>query len=283
MKKWHYLLYPGDLRRIQANLRKWSDSINRKMGLPAGSFTCLGFLDGTARPICRVGGHSLYQESLYDGHHHMHAFDYQALSTPDGIIVMLFGPVSGRRTDAFMVKQSGIAGMIDQYCWDEEGKQYFVYADAGYTSDPFILAPHSQPLPHTVQSYINYKWAKERVCAEWNFGRVVNLFQTLDFFRMQKVLRSRVGLWYPVCVLLTNCETAMYGNQTTYNHPDLEPPGLDNYLVEQDEEFAKCVLQTYGPDPDVVPLYGSEKWHDMLQEEQKKYFRLERLKDRQQI
>lgn len=273
MRKWHYLLYPGDWPRIQGRVREWSDSINEKMGFPAGTQHCFGFIDGTARPIARPTGHDIYQESVYDGHHRMHAFDYQAVSCPKGIIRQLFGPVSGRHPDTFMVRESGILKMIKHYCWDKLGHQYWLYADAGYHSSPCLLAPHDHPVPRSVQARMNYIWSKERVAAELIFGRILNLLQTLDFHRMQKVKRSLVGLWYPVCVLLTNCETAMYGNIVGDKY-DQEPEGLENYLVEPDKETARWLLNTYGPDPDKVPLFNSEDWFDKMRAANARYNQL---------
>lgn len=273
MRKWHLLLYPGNWPRIQACVKEWSDAINKKMGWPPGTVHVFGFIDGTARRIARPTGHSVYQESVYDGHHREHAFDYQAWSCPRGLIRQLFGPVSGRHPDTYMIKESGILKMIKHYCWDELGQQYWLYADAGYNDDPCLLAPHDNPAPKTIEARMNYLWSKERVGAEHVFGRILNLFQTLDFSRMQKVKRSLVGLWYPVCVLLTNCETAMYGNQVSMVH-ELEPEGLANYLVLPDERTARWCLNAFGPNPDDVPLFGSEDWFVKMREENARFQRL---------
>jgi hypothetical protein len=83
------------------------------MGLdPLDFLACFALLDGTARKICRPTGAYHYQRSVYDGHHRLHGFDYQAVMTPDGIIWQLFGPVSARHTDSWMVSESKLLDLI---------------------------------------------------------------------------------------------------------------------------------------------------------------------------
>lgn len=58
---------------------------------------CWGFIDGTARQICRP---SINQQDYFSGHKRYHCLKYQAIATPDGIIINLQGPYIGRRHDA---------------------------------------------------------------------------------------------------------------------------------------------------------------------------------------
>jgi len=58
---------------------------------------CWGFIDGTAREICRP---SILQQEYYSRHKHKHCLKYQGVLTPDGITVHLAGPYPGRRHDA---------------------------------------------------------------------------------------------------------------------------------------------------------------------------------------
>ena len=66
---------------------------------------CWGFIDGTARPICRP---TRNQRLYYSGHKRYHALKFQRVLTPDGMIAQLYGPVEGRRHDMFLVRDSGI-------------------------------------------------------------------------------------------------------------------------------------------------------------------------------
>ena len=61
---------------------------------------CWGFVDGTARPVCRP---SENQRVLYNGHKRVHSINFQAVALPNGLVGNLFGPIEGRRYDSFML------------------------------------------------------------------------------------------------------------------------------------------------------------------------------------
>ena len=54
----------------------------------------MGFIDGTVRACSRP---QISQRMLYNGHKRHHALKYHAVSTPNGLIANLFGPVEGKR------------------------------------------------------------------------------------------------------------------------------------------------------------------------------------------
>ena len=66
---------------------------------------CVGFIDGTVRPICKPGRN---QREYYNGHKHIHALKYQSIVFPDGIIVFADGPYSGNRHDAGLFRDGGL-------------------------------------------------------------------------------------------------------------------------------------------------------------------------------
>lgn len=139
---------------------------------------CIGAIDGTSRPIARPGGRNVAQEGMFDGHHRWHAIEYQAVLMVDGIVASLFGGVTGNNNDRFMVAQSHIKEILHDWAWDEEGHQYFVYADGGYSPSEFILCP--SPLSTKTMEKMNKAWSQQRVCVEWVFGKTVSLFTLLD-------------------------------------------------------------------------------------------------------
>ena len=51
---------------------------------------CIGFIDGTARPICRPGE---LQRIVYNGHKRVHALKFQSVTLPNGMIANMYGPV----------------------------------------------------------------------------------------------------------------------------------------------------------------------------------------------
>ena len=51
---------------------------------------CIGFIDGTVRPICRPGE---MQRTVYNGHKRVHAIKFQSVTLPNGMIANMYGPV----------------------------------------------------------------------------------------------------------------------------------------------------------------------------------------------
>ena len=70
---------------------------------------CWGFIDGTARHICRP---SVNQEEYYSGHKRHHCIKFQSTVTPDGLIISLLGPFSGRRHDSGKKNEENPWGLI---------------------------------------------------------------------------------------------------------------------------------------------------------------------------
>ncbi|XP_075539944.1 uncharacterized protein LOC142574822 [Dermacentor variabilis] len=77
-----------------AQLETFSQAVNSK-GAPLRN--CWGFIDGTARTICRP---SKDQKVFFSGHKRFHALKYQSIMCPNGIICQLNGPYVGSRHDA---------------------------------------------------------------------------------------------------------------------------------------------------------------------------------------
>ncbi|XP_075535024.1 uncharacterized protein LOC142570536 [Dermacentor variabilis] len=77
-----------------AQLEAFSQAVNSK-GAPLRN--CWGFIDGTARAICRP---SKDQKVFFSGHKRFHALKYQSIMCPNGIICQLNGPYVGSRHDA---------------------------------------------------------------------------------------------------------------------------------------------------------------------------------------
>lgn len=59
---------------------------------------CAGFINWTELAVARPKGH-LAQSVVYNGHKRKHAFKYQAINTPDGLIQHVHGPIEGSRHD----------------------------------------------------------------------------------------------------------------------------------------------------------------------------------------
>ena len=68
-------------------LQRYALAISQK---GAALDNCVGFIDGTVRPISRPGEH---QRLVYNGHKRVHALKFQSLALLNGLIGNLYGPV----------------------------------------------------------------------------------------------------------------------------------------------------------------------------------------------
>lgn len=92
--KGHLLKNLDNLNWLTPNRLDYYCQVVRAKGCPLDN--CWGFIDGTARPICRPGEN---QQEFFSGHKRYHCVKYQSVVAPDGIIVSLFGAFPGRRHD----------------------------------------------------------------------------------------------------------------------------------------------------------------------------------------
>ena len=68
-------------------LEKYAEAVFNQ-GAPLSN--CFGFVDGTVRPITRLGEN---QRLLYNGHKRVHGLKFQSVVLPNGLISHLYGPV----------------------------------------------------------------------------------------------------------------------------------------------------------------------------------------------
>ena len=71
----------------QPALNTYARSVHAK---GAALQNCLGFVDGTVRPIARRDEH---QRMMYNGHKREHAIKFQSVALPNGLIANLYSPV----------------------------------------------------------------------------------------------------------------------------------------------------------------------------------------------
>lgn len=147
---------------------------------------------------------------------------------PNGIIAHLFGPIEGRRHDAFMLGESNLLSLLERMV-KPNGDPYVVYGDPAYGITRHIISPFRGAHLTRPQQLFNAEMSKCRICVEWGFGKILQYFMYLDFQRNLKVLLQPVAKYYLVGALLINCHTCLYVSLTgTYF--DLEPPSLETYL-----------------------------------------------------
>ena len=133
----HLLTGKMDTAFVQGRMQEYATRIHDKS---SGLTNCVGLIDGTVLGIARPTGYDS-QMVAYNGHKRKHRLKYQAVNSPDGLILHAFGPVEGRRHDwTFYVRS----------CIDEElgnlmqmgGRQYCLYGDSGYSRRWFLEVPY---------------------------------------------------------------------------------------------------------------------------------------------
>ncbi|XP_033110693.1 uncharacterized protein LOC117111813 [Anneissia japonica] len=200
-----------------------ADAIHEKGGALSN---CWGFVDGTSvRPICRPG---IYQEVMYNGHKRIHANKFQAVTTPNGLIAHLFGPVEGRSHDVYILREPGLLPELEARSYDPDGNVLCIYGDPAYPLRPQLQAP----FPGNNHQAFNASMSKVRISVEWSFGEIVNLFKFTDFKKTQKLLLSSCAKLYIVSGLLTNAHSCMYKNNTS-TYFGLDPPTPNEYFQNE--------------------------------------------------
>ena len=186
-----------------------------------------GFIDGTQGRLCHP---NVGQESVFNGHKHIHSLKYQAVITPSGMLVHFFGPIEGRRHDSAVYYLSGLDQQIDNI-YSSDGKQLCLYGDTAYAFRTYLVTPFKGSKLDGIQKDFNKNMASLRMCVEWGFGKIVGIFAFLAFHKNQKVYLQPVAKYWIVGALLCNCHTCFYGCQTA-SYFDIAPPSIDEYLAK---------------------------------------------------
>ena len=93
--------------------------------------TCVGFMDGTKIHIARPVVMSTLQRACYSGHKRYHFLVYQTITTPDGLVFHMYGPIEGRQPDAYLYHASNIDRELSTHLHIDV-HQYNLYADKAY-------------------------------------------------------------------------------------------------------------------------------------------------------
>ncbi|CAN7989999.1 unnamed protein product [Ixodes pacificus] len=100
---------------------------------------CWGFIDGTARPICRP---SKDQRPYFSGHKRVHALKYQAVMCANGMICQLDGPFPRHKHDAGRLQQQETRGFAKGFCSEQNTQKYVIYGDPAYPLGRFLYKSH---------------------------------------------------------------------------------------------------------------------------------------------
>ena len=147
---------------------------------------------------------------------------------PNGLITHMFGPIEGRRHDAFMLGVSVLTDKLSRF-QTPTGEPYVVYGDPAYGLARNIIGSFLGAHIANDEQAFNTEMSKVRTCVEWGFSKICLNFAYLDFKKNLKVFLQPVGKYYLVASILINCHTCLYGSQTS-TFFDFDPPSLEKYL-----------------------------------------------------
>ena len=227
--RWKHLLIWDAVRLTPEKLSQYAHTIERK-GAPIA--TVWGFIDGTIRAIARP---TRRQRTCYNGWKRKHCLKYHAIVTPDGLISHLFGPVDGRRNDAFLWRESGLLPILQQHARSPNGAPLQIYGDPAYSINTFLLSPYQGAHITAEQQQWNRSMSRLRIVAEWAFKEMITTFGFLDYAKNQKHLLQPVGVQFRVAALLHNAHVCLHHPQITqYFLIPNEHEGNEEEFLEQD-------------------------------------------------
>jgi len=237
--RWRHLLDWDRVRLTPEKLLQYAQAVERK-GAPIG--TVWGFIDGTirgiARPTCR-------QQTCYNGWKRKHCLKYHAVVTPDGLISHLFGPIDGRRNDAFLWQESGLLTVLQQHARSPDGRILQIYGDPAYSINSFLLSPYQGAHITPEQKQWNRSMSRLRIVAEWAFKEMVSMFGFLDYAKNQKLLLQPIGMQFRVAALLHNAHVCLHHPQITQYFQDWNEQEENQAEAIQDQLLEPPTLMEY--------------------------------------
>jgi len=168
------------------------------------------------------------QREVYNGKDRVHGLKYQSLTFPNGLIGNLYGPVEGRLHDATLLRESGILQEVANFT-DVDGRPLVIYGDKAYPLSDQLLTPYRGVGHNNDQRNFNLDMNSARISVEWNFAGVNNNFAFMNYSPNLKLYLQPIAVYYKVSVILSNCRTCLYGNQTS-KYFELDPPTIQEYL-----------------------------------------------------
>eukprot|EP00904_Undaria_pinnatifida_P001699 jgi/Undpi1/1152/HiC_scaffold_10.g04614.m1 len=180
----------------------------------------------THKPNKWPDGHDDIQRDEYDGHHRDHGLSYQAVRAPDGMVIDVHGPESGRRHDVHLLRKSNHNARLAAVQNPEDEVQHKVYGDAAYPVLSHVRRGFRGANLSSKEEAFNQANSAMRISIEWAFGKVVNMYPFCDFRKNQKLFLQPLAKYHINACILTNAHTCLRGSQTgTYF--DLHAPTLE--------------------------------------------------------
>jgi nuclease HARBI1 len=172
-----------------------------------------GFIDGTLRKTCRP---SFFQRLAYSGHKRCHGIKFQSVTTPDGLIALMYGPIPGSRHDSFMLGESNLIQQLREVIpLNDQGiPLYQLYGDPAYPQSGVLYGGFRNPPAGSIEANWNTEMSRVTESVEWMFKEIAIQWLYLDFRQSMKIFKSPIAKFYIIGAFLTNLRCCCYGSQT---------------------------------------------------------------------
>ena len=220
--EWCPLLTHNRIEQYASAIRKVEPSTNGKIW---------GFIDGTFTGFSRpVNG----QRAVYSGHKKHHGFKYQAIVTPDGLVMSLFGPFEGKANDNRMAQETDIDGRLAALFNDHGDGVAVLFGDQAYSSYRWILMPYPNARDRDEVQF-NIRMSSVRIAVEQAFGLAKNNWALNAYDNALKSGLQPVAAYFEVSILFTNLLTCFNHWTCANSRFQTAPPSPLEYLTSADE------------------------------------------------
>jgi nuclease HARBI1 len=165
----------------------------------------------------------------YSGHKRCHGLKFQNVTTPNGYLAHLYGPIVGSRHDSYMLSCSELLPQLHALMPQGQGTIYSLFGDPAYPMSAYLYGGVTQPAAGSIEAAWNTKMASARIAVEWTFGEVGKQFRQLDLKQALMIYKFPVAKYYAVAVFLVNCCNSCYGGETS-SYFECEPMTLEEYI-----------------------------------------------------
>ncbi len=197
-------------------------------------------LDGSGLCICRPStNNGADQQQYYSGNERCHVMRILGLVSLSGMFVRIFGIYPGSASDESIYRLEDLETQLEDLhdlavANFGMARRPQIGTDSGLPSTknmatPFGFDPNASDMSY--EHIYGVIHSRMRVPNEWGFGRVVNLFQTLQFKLMLKAGWTDPHKQYIVGLFLTNLVGCCEGSQAE-KYFGVSAPTLDAYLEE---------------------------------------------------
>jgi len=232
----------------QRSFRRWSNDHFQAIpqhcaAMGAKSFGLVfahSLLDGSGLCICRPSTNDgADQQQYYSGNERCHVMRILGLVSLTGLFIRVFGVYPGSASDESIFRLEDLEKQLDilhdrAVAAFAMVKRPQIATDSGLPSSKNVATPFGFD-PGAVNMTFDHIYgvihSRMRVPNEWGFGKVVNLFQTLQFKPGLKTGWTEPQKQYLVGLLMTNCAVCCEGSQAE-QYFGVNSQNLVSYLNE---------------------------------------------------